>query len=602
MKRIVGAIAAVTLIGGLFVAPTASAAAPDGQVTASYIVPTKHGKLYLEIVHPTKGGKILRAPLILTYSPYSVLGRNGDAAEFVPDGYARGYADLVGTGNSGGCWDYGGIREKESAYQLVEWIAKQKWSTGKIAMYGGSYNGTTANAAAVMRPPHLTTIVPEAAISRWYGYAYSGGIRYSYTNEWMSHQGRSAVDDEGFDTPLAFDFGLAIPPPVDPQNPDWAERVQDAITPCDEIEHTEHGYDDTPDYDKFWLERDYVKDAAKVTIPVLVASNWGDWNVKQEESWNFFQALKNSEKRVLYMGTRWDDHGAPASEAYKKTVHKWFDHYLMGKDNGVEDMPSVVSQTSDSEGPGKYLSGAPKTTNVHLIIQQVPRTSPDIYAWQMLPQKPRVYPTFGGGADNTAAFPSTNINTESHASHHARQNHDWHWFETPAFGRDVRVFGQIKLQLYSKIQREWVTITPSLFDFDPGDHEMVAGQHVNTDPKALVAVTRGFLDSRYRDGLSKQVPIKPGQLFESTTALKPTDYTFKAGHYIGLNIQTEILEWMVPKPYPNCDGSLPNPQDLDQDSCATFTIDWENARTRLVVPVVNAPKNPAKLFDAGHHH
>ena len=281
-KKLVSAIAAVTLIGGLIGAPTASAGPKiDGQATASYIVPTRHGKLYLEVVHPTSSGEVVKSPVVLTLSPYSVLGRNGDSADWVPNGYARGHADVIGTGNSGGCYDYGGKREKETGYDLVEWIAKQKWSNGKIGMIGGSYDGTTANATAVMRPPHLTTIVPEAAINHWYGYAYSGGIRYSYQNGALGHQGQTAADDQGFDTPLAFDFGLAIPPPLDPQNPDWAERVQENITPCDELTHTEHGYDDTPDYDKFWIERDYKRDAAKVTIPVLVASNWGDWNVKQ---------------------------------------------------------------------------------------------------------------------------------------------------------------------------------------------------------------------------------------------------------------------------------------------------------------------------------
>ena len=640
-RRIIGAIAATTLLGGLLGAPQAVAggsgrgafdggafdggafdggaikgAAPDGEVTVSYIIPTDHGDIYLEVVHPTKSDKILKAPMILTYSPYSVLGRNGDSAEFVPRGYARGYADVVGTGNSGGCFDYGGNREKETAYEIVEWIAKQKWSSGKIAMYGGSYDGTTANAAAVMRPPHLTTIVPEVAISRWYGYAYSGGIRYSYTSEPIGHEAQTAVDDEGFDTPLAFDFGLAIPPPADPQNPNWAERVQSTIMPCDEVAHTEHGYDDTPDYDKFWLERDYVKDAHKVTIPVLIGGNWGDWNVKQEESWNWFKALKNSEKRVLYMGSRWDDHGAPVhgangDEKYFETVKKWFDHYLMGKNNGVQKMPSVVTQTADQAGRGEWSSGAPKVRNVTLYAQMIPPTNPDAYAWQLSPYKPRkCVPSFVTDcSEDRAAFPSTNINTESHALHHGRSNHDWQWFESPVLKHDLRIFGPPKVQVYSTVGREWVTITPSLADVEPADHVIlpVAGHVANTDKNSIVAITRGWLDSRYRNGLDKQELVKPGKPFESTVTLKPVDYTFSMGHYIGLNIQTEINEWSLPKPYPGCD-QVPEPQVDPTDpngtvdsvrkgqNCATFFINWEEARTRIILPVVNGPKNAANLF------
>ena len=613
--RMLAAFAAVTLVGGLFGAPVASAATPiDGETTVSYIVPTRHGKLYLEVVHPTSGGDIVKAPLVLTLSPYSAaLGRNGDAADWVPNGYARGYGDVVGTGNSGGCFDYGGKREKETGYDLVEWVAKQKWSTGKIGMMGGSYDGTTANATAVMRPPHLTTIIPEAAINHWYGYAYSGGIRYFLQNGFAGHQGPGATTDEGFDTPLLFDFGLAIPPPVDPQNPDWAERVQENVTPCDEIAHTERGYDDTPDYDKFWVERDYRVDADKVTIPVLVASNWGDWNVKQGESWDWFNALKNSEKRVLYMGPATEGHGTSPDPDYNKTVHAWMDHYLMGKDNGIDKMPSVVSQTSDLKGAGKVYRGAPKVTNVSLYLQFVPPTKPGDYGWKLMPQKPR--PVFSGfgpqrDADATiAGFPSTNINTESHALHHGQSNHDWHWSESPVFRKDVRIFGAPKIQIYSKIGREWVTVTPTLADVDPDAHVMAAGNHVaTTDKNMLVGITRGWLDSRYRNGLDQQELIEPGKLWQADISAMPTDYTFLAGHYLGLNIQTEINEWSLPKPYPGCNVAPQPPSDptnptsvTKQDSCATFLIDWEKAKTRVILPVVDAPKNPANLFHPQGH-
>jgi X-Pro dipeptidyl-peptidase len=346
MRSWLAAAAAVVLVG--VGAPVA--AADFGLETRSYVVPTRHGLVYLEVVHPVDAnGEIVPAPAILTYSPYSgALGRNGDASRWVPRGYARATADLVGTGNSGGCWDYGGLREKESGYDLVEWIAARSWSTGRLAMMGGSYEGTTATAVAVTRPPHLTTIVPEAAISRWYDYAYSGGIRYSLNNERPS--------DEGLDTPLAFDFGLAIPPPLDVADPTWAERVESTITPCDEVEHTLRGYDnDTPDYDAFWLERDYVVDAATIDIPVLVAHNWGDWNVKQEEGINLYRALSASPAKRLYMGSRYRGHGRP-SVGYAATVDRWLDHYLLGIPNGVpEAVPAVTSEMADYGGAlGNY--------------------------------------------------------------------------------------------------------------------------------------------------------------------------------------------------------------------------------------------------------
>jgi X-Pro dipeptidyl-peptidase len=587
------------LIAGLLVAPSTPAGAAAYEVKSeSYNVKTRWGTIYMDVNRPTLNGKDVKAPVILTYSPYSAI--EGAGSGMVSAGYAQAFAHLVGTGNSGGCYDYGGKREAQSGYDLVEWLAKQKWSTGKIAMIGGSYDGTTAISTATQAPPHLVTIVPEAAISRWYEYAYSGGIRYSVNNEKLGNEGPGngvIIDEQGFDTPAGFDYGFAVPPPTDVQDPSWADKVQSTIAPCDEIDHTTNGYNmDTPTYDKFWLERDYVKDAGNIHIPVLIGANWGDWNVKQEESWNLWHALKNSPKAVLYMGTRWASHGTPGGD-YPKTVQAWFDHYMMGKDNGIQKMPDVVSQMSDRDGAGDFAKGLPKTRDVSLYAQETPKTNPDDYEWKILPTKPMKSMYGNGGPEPTvASFPSTGINTESHASHHARSRHDWYWFESPALKKDTRIFGNAKIQIYSTVHRQWITYTPSIFDFNPADHEMVAGNHVNTNPKALVGITRGWLDSRYREGLDKMVDIKePDKPFLMNITAKPVDYTFKKGDSIGLMIQTEINEWSVPKL---------NQQTTCTAGCPFVDIDWVNAKTRLIVPVVNAPRNSMDLFDynAMHHH
>ena len=582
--------ASVALAAGLLASAPATAAPKYGSKSETLIVPTRHGKIYMEIVRPTLNGKPVKAPTVLTYSPYSVLGRNGDADRYVSRGIARAWADVVGTGNSGGCYDYGAKRDKESAYDIIEWLAKRSWSTGKIGMIGGSYNGTTQYAAATEQPPHLTTIVPEAAINRWYDYAYSGGIRYALNNEKPA--------DEGLDTPLAFDWGIAIPPPVDYEDPTWSERVQSTIVPCEEIEHTEHGYDDTPDYDKFWRERDYIRHADKIDIPVLISHNWGDWNVKQEEAFKMFHAIKNSPKKVLYMGNRYEGHGTPGG-AYDKTVDAWFDHYLLGKDNGIEKMPQVVSQPADMDGPRKFIAGDyPFTMPITLYAQEAPKLDPSDYEWTLLPEPPNKNSLL----KNVAQFASAGVNTESHANHHSRNNHDWFWFESPPLARDTRIFGSIKVKVWSTIYRDWITFTPTIVDVDPGCHLAVAGQHLGdpqclNDPelgRRLHSVTRGWLDSRYRKGLHKQVLVEPGKSFGTTIVEKPQDYVFQKGHQIGLNIQTEINEWSLPKAFPGCGGVDPG--------CAYLKIDWLEGKTKIILPVVMGKQHHMDLFSGGHGH
>jgi X-Pro dipeptidyl-peptidase len=573
VKRARLPIVLAAIVAAALPAP-ASGGPPYAMTEESYVVPTRHGDLYVEVVRPVdEAGGMVRGPAIFTLSPYSILGRNGDASRWVPRGYVRVWGDVVGTGNSGGCYDYGGRRELETGYDLVEWIAAQPWSTGRVGMNGGSYNGTTATATAITRPPHLTTIVPEAGISRWYEYAYSGGIRYFLNNE--------NPTDEGVDTPLAFDFGLAIPPPLDVTGPDWADRVRSTVTPCEELQHTQHGYDDTPDYDAFWLERDYIVGAPKVRIPVLVAHNWGDWNVKQEEAIKLYRALTGSANRKLYMGTRWQGHGRPGGD-YQQTVSAWFDHYLMDVPNGIERMPDVHSQMSTYDGPGAWYAGPwPRTRDVTLFAQHAVGSD---YQWRLLPSRPA--PT---RASPQATFVSTGTNTETRANENPRANQGWLWFETPALARDVRIFGEVRVRLWSTVGRTWITYTPTIVDIDPSRRVLGPGQAIALDERGRYSTTRGWLDSRYRQTLSTQALLQPGAPFGMTIVEKPQDYTFEQGHIIGLNVQTEINDWSLPKPYPDCVTA----------ACNTVRINWEGGETTVTLPVVDPPKNAAGLFGSG---
>ena len=280
----------------------------------------------------------VKSPVILTYSPYNVLDEGGETQDYygqryVPQGYARAVADVIGTRNSSGCWDYGGAAEQQSGVDLVNFLAGQEWSNGKVAMIGGSYDGTTANMVAARGDDAhgLAAIVPIAAISRWYGYAYSHGVRYSGNSQ--------RPTDEGLDTPLAFDFGFGRTPPTDPAAIDAA---RDRIRPCDAVRHTLEGYNRSPDYDAFWLERDYRKDARRFQVPALIAHGWQDYNVKQEEGVELFKLLDGSPRKWLFMFQ--GGHGSPPDAAFLPLLDAFFEQTLMGRDSGIEQLPAVMTQ------------------------------------------------------------------------------------------------------------------------------------------------------------------------------------------------------------------------------------------------------------------
>lgn len=604
-RRILAPLAVCALLAAGAPALPAAAAEPDyGSKTVTYRVGTDgdpmnlDATLFLEVVHPTLNGEIVQAPVVLTYSPYSVLGRNGDAPRWTERGIARAYADVIGTGNSGGCYDYGGNREKRTGYDLVEYVGTQPWSSGKVGMLGGSYDGTTQYAAAIEKPPHLTTIIPNVAISRWYGYAYSGGMRYTYTNEEVGPQGPGAATGEGFDTPLAFDFGFAVPPPADVENENFTPDLVSTLRPCQEAIHTEKGYDLTPDYDSFWQERDYTGGLADVDIPVLITGNWGDWNVKQEESLNAYRALVagGNDDTHLYMGSRWRGHGSPAAAAaepmsepgatprdtYSQTVQKWMEHYLLGVDNGIQTLPDVLTQTADSTGALlRYTDGPfPQTTDVPLIAG---RATGGDYPWVLGPG-----PSPGDGTP--AEFTMTGLNQETKAAAAYRAGNGYLAFETAPLARDVRIVGNPQVKLFNTVQREFVTLTPSLLDVNPAEYTGSGATLAPTDPDGLVGVTRGWRDSRYSDD-GRQTPgvRQVGQGALDTITQKPVDYTFRAGNRIVLLVQTETADWTILKPPPACVPSGADP------TCTRFEVGYDEGQTQLVLPVVGG-STAAELF------
>jgi X-Pro dipeptidyl-peptidase len=314
---------------------------------------------------------------------------------------------------------------------------------------------------------------------------------------------------------------------------------------------------------------------------VLVSLNWGDWNVKQENGINMYRALVNAKPRKLYAGTRYSGHGVPGGD-FAKTVDAWFDHYLMGVLNGIEGTAAVHSEMSTYDGPVGWYSGPwPRTRDVTLFAQY---KSGGDYQWRLLPSSPGSTP-----APPQATFVSTGTNTETHANANPRANQGWLWFETPPLARDVRIFGEVRVRLWSTVQRRWITYTPTIVDVDPAQRLLGPGQAIALDDRGLYSSTRGWLDSRYAQTLSSQSFLEPGKPFGITIVEKPQDYTFKKGHFIGLNVQTEINDWSLPKPYPDC-GTL---------ACQTVRINWEVGGTTVTLPVVNGPRNPAILFESG---
>src|SRR4030095_14655072 len=77
-------------------------------------------------------------------------------------------------------------RDGNDAYDVIDWISKQKWCNGKVGMYGGSYTGFVQWATAKKLHPALKTIVPQVAVMPGFDVPMENNVYLSFTLGWAN--------------------------------------------------------------------------------------------------------------------------------------------------------------------------------------------------------------------------------------------------------------------------------------------------------------------------------------------------------------------------------------------------------------------------------
>ncbi|MGD3108380.1 Xaa-Pro dipeptidyl-peptidase [Streptomyces sp. YGL11-2] len=285
-----------------------------------------------------------RIPVIMDASPYySCCGRGNESQKktydaqgrpvqfplfydnyFVPRGYAVVLVDLAGTNRSDGCVDVGGRSDIQSAKAVVDWLngrgraytartggkpVAAGWSNGSTGMIGKSWDATIANGVAATGVPGLKTIVPISGISSWYDYYFAKGAPlYNSGPDQLAHE---------VESPGAQQHCAAVQKKlVDgaPRNGDWTG---------------------------LWTERDYVRNAGKVRASVFLVHGMQDLNVRTKHFGQWWDALARHgvQRKIWLSQTGHVDPFDYRRADWVHTLHQWFDHYLMGYDNGIERAP-----------------------------------------------------------------------------------------------------------------------------------------------------------------------------------------------------------------------------------------------------------------------
>jgi len=174
----------LSLAAAAFAADTPKDASKDVDFQWGVRIPMRDGVELAAAIYKPAGQKE-PLPVIFTLTPYigdSYLDR---ALYFARHGYVYALVDVRGRGDSGGIFDPF-AQEAHDGYDAVEWLARQPWSNGKVAMWGGSYAGFDQWTVAKERPPHLVTIVPAAAVSPGLDFPMVKNVFYSYDIQWLT--------------------------------------------------------------------------------------------------------------------------------------------------------------------------------------------------------------------------------------------------------------------------------------------------------------------------------------------------------------------------------------------------------------------------------
>jgi putative CocE/NonD family hydrolase len=124
-----------------------------------------------DVVLPTGDGPW---PAVVNRTPYMRRGclRADSWLRLVDYGYALVSVDVRGRGDSGGRFTPN-VHDAEDGHDTIEWVAAQRWCTGRVGMVGGSYEARTQWWTAMGRPPHLCCIVPQAVGAATVGQRWS---------------------------------------------------------------------------------------------------------------------------------------------------------------------------------------------------------------------------------------------------------------------------------------------------------------------------------------------------------------------------------------------------------------------------------------------
>jgi putative CocE/NonD family hydrolase len=241
-------------------------------------------------------------------------------ASYFEDRYVTVLANLRGTGCSSGEFDVFSWRSALDGREVIDdWIAKQPWSNGDVAIFGHSYSGLTGMMVASTRPEHLRAVSASGLIGDLYrDIVYPGGVtNYGFPLLWTGAV--RPVYDVGGGT-----AGGLIPPESTSAQcaANQAGRSRTILE-----DPLIQGLDDT---DSEWYRaRSLVTHVERIQVPVHITAAYQDEQTGGRGPTNVFDHLSpDIPKRLVLVN---GEHSTQTVPDLMKDRAAWLDHWLLGK-------------------------------------------------------------------------------------------------------------------------------------------------------------------------------------------------------------------------------------------------------------------------------
>nr|WP_246210939.1 CocE/NonD family hydrolase [Phytoactinopolyspora alkaliphila] len=510
-------------------------------------------EIYVDIIRPAATEDGVKVPTIVVASPYYHSNGRGRLGErkpvpggpidqfplyydnfFVPRGYAVALLDLAGTRGSTGCLDIGGPAEIDNTVKLIEWLAGDgvaydldgnevaaDWSNGLSGMVGKSWDGTVANGVAARGVDGLATIVPIEGISSWYHWYWHNGVHF---------QGHTALS-------LANSIqGSNQLPPFSECSDVRSELALGEITA-------------DPNHE-FWVERDFIKDADKVKASVFVVHGTNDYNVKPINYGEWWDALaENDVPRKIWLSPVAHEKAFDfRRDEWMVTIHRWFDYWLHGIENGIMDEP--VADIEHGLGDWGTFDTWPGGSETLLRLGQ-PENASDPRQGALSLDRRNLSPRTQSFTESRRALNTVVQNGFSDDSRRLV-------FMTDELTEPVRISGETKMSLRATIDGLDAGLSAYVVDYGTAERTnwtnggitnlstiSCFGQGTEADtgcypdvervtrtlPHEVVA--RGWASASFLTGESG---FDPGESHRLEWDIMTDDYVFEAGHRIGIVI------------------------------------------------------------------